>query len=326
MSARFKPGDVTAIIVNYNTPALALDAASSALGAGAARAIIVDNASTDGSLEMFASVEQGKGVPDWIVPPAPLKDAPPVFAKTLAPRLTVIASPDNRGFAAGCNQGLAYWQTRAPTRLGLLLNPDALVAHRALEAFCARLDDPQAGLCGASVVGFDAPHRLQAAGGAHLTSVFHRGRNIAEGLSLDAAPDVAAVEADLSYPLGAAIAFRADYLDTAGFLDERYFLYYEEADWTLSGAPKFRPVWARDAVIYHRYGAASGSERRQAGEPSARSALSDFHMARSRLLFAEKWRPLTSGANKAAAAAQAAMRLMRGRPDNARAVWRALSA
>lgn len=338
------PDDMTIMIVNYNTGPLALDAAFSAIGAGARRAIIVDNASTDGSLSFFEAVSAGQEKGLSQIPPAPLREAPVKFENAaqlqilkpsggapaaLAP-IIVLRSPDNRGFAAGCNQALRFWMAHAQSAAGLLLNPDALVSQGALHAFCARLADDAAGLCGASVVGFEAPHRVQAAGGAHLTSVFHQGRNIGDGLSLDALPDQGTVEAALSYPLGAAIAFRTEYPLTAGLLDERYFLYYEEADWTLAGAAassgRLSPVWARDAIIYHRYGAASGSERRAAGVPSARSALSDFHMARSRLLFAEKWRPISVPVNRAAIGAQAAMRLWRGRGDNAAAVWRALSA
>lgn len=339
MTRKLHPSDVTAIIVNYNTAPFAIDAALSALGAGAARAIIVDNASTDESLSYFAATMTGRVAPLCEVPAAPVDNGDIVFADIQhaandasslgtdgEPRLIVLPSPVNRGFAAGCNQGLAFWRGRVPTRVGLLLNPDALVSANSLEAFCRRLETEDAGLCGASVVEFDAPHRVQAAGGAVMTSMFHQGRNIAEGLAVSELPDPSEVEKILSYPLGASIAFRAEYLDEAGYLDEQYFLYYEEADWTLAGAAsaQLRPVWARDAIVYHRYGAASGSEKRVAGVPSARSTLSDFHMARSRLLFAEKWRPLTKNVNKAAIGAQAATRVWRGRLDNARAVWRAL--
>ena len=62
-------------------------------------------------------------------------------------------------------------------------------------------------------------------------------RNIGEGARFSDSRDAAQTESQLSYPLGAAIAFRRDYLSRAGYLDERYFLYYEEADWALAGGP-----------------------------------------------------------------------------------------
>ena len=60
-----------------------------------------------------------------------------------------------------------------------------------------------------------------------------------------------------------------------------------------------------------------------AGEPSERSPLADYHMTRSRILFALKWRPYLAPLAVAAGGGQAAMRLIRGRRANAEAVFRA---
>ena len=49
-----------AVIVNYNCAPLALDAALSFVGAGGARAVIVDNASTDESADYFSAA-----LSDW---------------------------------------------------------------------------------------------------------------------------------------------------------------------------------------------------------------------------------------------------------------------
>lgn len=314
-----------AVIVNYRCAPLALDAALSFLGDGGARAVIVDNASDDGSPDFIeAALRGGPHVP--AAPPDPLPGRAVRFADAsrLAPgRLTVLRAKTNGGFAAGCNAGLRLLAAAPKIDRLLLLNPDALLAEGALNAFADRLMDDGAGLCGASVVGFDAPHAVQAFGGAAFDAVMMTGRNIGEGETLAKTPDRRSVEARLSYPLGAAIALRKDYLSRAGYLDERYFLYYEEIDWARAGGAAHRPVWAPDAVVYHRYGATSKSERRAAGEPSQRSPLSDYHMTRSRVLFAAKWRPPLAPLAMLAGGAQAARRYMRGRPQNGAAVLRA---
>lgn len=322
-----------AVIVNYNCAPLAIDAALSVIGAahGDARAIIVDSASPDGSAGYFRAVANGRIRP---TPEGPATAPEAVrFAKLssltmslgdaahveLRDDLTIVLAAENRGFAAGCNIGLAAL-AGADCDAILLLNPDALVASTSLDAFRRRLADPAIGLCGASVVGFALPHAVQAFGGARLDPLTLLGENLGAGLALSDAPDTAAIERRLDYPLGAAMAFRPDYLAEAGLLDERYFLYYEEADWALAGAASRRVGWAREAVVYHRYGGATGSARTNAGEASARSALSDYHMARSRLLFAKKWRPHLAPALVGLGQAQALRRLMRGRLDQARAV------
>lgn len=313
-----------AVIVNYRCAPLALDAALSFLGDGGARAVIVDNASDDGSPDYIeAALRGGTHVP--AAPPDPLPGRAVRFADParLAPgRLTVLRSKTNDGFAAGCNAGLRVLAAAPGLDRLLLLNPDALLAEGALNAFADRLNEDRAGLCGGSVVAFDAPHAVQAFGGAAFDAILMTGRNIGEGQPPANPPDRRSVEAQLAYPLGAAIALRKDYLSRAGYLDERYFLYYEEIDWSRAGGAH-RPGWAPGAIVYHRYGATSKSERRAAGEPSQRSPLSDYHMTRSRVLFAAKWRPPLAPLAMLLGGAQAARRYMRGRPKNGAAVLRA---
>ncbi len=339
MTAARAPQRFGAVIVNYAAAPLSLDAALSFLGDGGARAVIVDNQSPDGSRAYFQRALASSS--HYATPPQEPVDGADVEFAALGEletdyvredgrngggrggaRLTVVESPRNGGFAAGCNIGLQLLQSDPSIDAFLLLNPDALLAKGGLGAFAARLIDETAGLCGASVLGFEPPHPVQAFGGA-TTDRLHRGFNIGEGASWADRPPQDVVEATLAYPLGAAMACRRDYLDIAGLLDERYFLYFEEIDWTLSGAPSRRPVWAPDAVVYHRYGGSSGSAKTGAREPSNRSPLSDFHMTRSRILFAQKWRPATAPIARLAGGFQAATRLARGRAANAKAVARA---
>ena len=62
-----------------------------------------------------------------------------------------------------------------------------------LTAFAARLSDGRAGLCGATVVGFESPHPVQAFGGARLHPLLLIGGNIGEGARYADAPDRARV-------------------------------------------------------------------------------------------------------------------------------------
>lgn len=315
------------VIVNYNCAGLALDAALSVLAdEPEARVVIVDNASSDGSLAYFEEVLAGRRKH---IPQAPAGGPVAVrFARLAAlstaiisegettdARLVILKAKTNHGFAAGCNLGLRFLHHPGDTGLRVLLNPDALLARGAMAAFAARLGDSGAGLAGGSVLRFEAPYVAQAFGGARLNPWTLQGGNIGAGRTFANAPEQSVVEAAMDYPLGAAMAFHADYLEQAGPLDERFFLYFEEADWARRGRSS-RPVWARDAVIYHRHGAAAGS-RQAAGK---RGALSDFHMARSRMLYAMKWCPLAVPLIAALSLGQSARRFLRGHRAQARAV------
>ncbi len=323
---------VGVVIVNYNCAALALDAALSVLGDNAAaRIVIVDNASTDNSAAYFESVFCGR------MPHAPQYpvDAPkPVAFSEISQisttivndgastssdaSITVLLARRNRGFAAGCNIGMRFLESAFSPDWVLLLNPDALVATGALSAFRARLADDRSGLCGACVLRFEAPHEAQAFGGARLGRFSLQGKNIGAGRLLSAAPQREEAERAMDYPLGAAMAFRRDYRDHAGDLDERYFLYFEEADWARRGGRSRPPVWAPEAVVYHRHGAAAGSRER----PGRRAPLSDYYMARSRMAYAVKWRPALVPWIAALSLAQAVRRVIRGDWPQSRAVIR----
>jgi hypothetical protein len=290
--------------------------------------VIVDNGSTDRSRDYLENVFKGVQRHDR----EPFEASPaPVFANLQqthkeiierpgdisAAALTVIAVQENQGFAAGCNIGLKALMACKDFDQYLLLNPDALLTKGSLAAFARRLADPETGLCGASVLRYEAPHEAQAFAGAAMHRWTLLGDNIGAGKMLHEAPRQQAVEAMLSYPLGAAMACRSDYIDYAGLLDERYFLYYEEADWAQAGSKKYHTVWAPGAVVYHRHGAAAGSRQKNGG----RSPLADYHMARSRMLFAAKWRPELLPVLVLSGAVQAARRLLRGHGRQARSVF-----
>jgi len=322
------------VIVNYNCARFALDAALSVLGDDpGACVVIVDNASTDDSLSYFQGVK-AKNIQHETAPPA-VTNASPSFAaiddatlaivdeNSPAPKrsaITIVAAKNNAGFAAGCNIGMRYLQKIVDPDLFLLLNPDAVIGAGTLRAFAGRLKEKSAGLCGASVLRFEDPGCVQALGGAHLDPFTLLGENIAAGPASYPQPARDAVEASISYPLGAAMAFRKDYLESVGYLDERFFLYYEEADWAQRGRPRFRPVWAPGAIVYHRHGAAAGSRVASGRRAAHRSPLSDYHMARSRMLYALKWRPWLAPVLMGGGVIQSVRRLARGHWRQARAV------
>ena len=319
-----------AVIVNYNCAVYSLSAALSVLGNDdKSYVVIVDNASTDDSLVYFrqafsGEIEHQSHAPDEANPSCDFASltahAPMIVdegeAVDGASRLVVMRAKSNGGFAAGCNIGLRHLRAHVDPAFYLLLNPDALLASGALAAFAERLSAPGVGLCGASVLRHENPTIAQAFGGAALHPLTLLGANIGAEGDVSTAPEKSEVEASLSYPLGAAMAFKKDYLNIAGFLDERFFLYYEEADWVRRAYPRLKPVWAPGAVIYHRHGATAGSRLK----PGTRSPLADYHMVRSRMLYALKWRPLLAPLLMASGLVQALRRLLRGQTKQARAI------
>ena len=103
-----------------------------------AQIIVVDNASTDGTIQAFRHSTHGG-------------DSRPAADRgiELTADVQVISNPDNRGFAAGCNQGAV----EAQGDIVAFLNPDAFVVGGALTALATHLRaDPGIGLIGCRIV------------------------------------------------------------------------------------------------------------------------------------------------------------------------------
>ena len=193
------------------------------------RVRVVDNGSTDGSVESL---------------------------RAAFPGIEVQALPENRRFAGGNNAGLAA-ALAAGADAVMLLNNDTEADPALIERLVMALDqDPAAGAA-APLIYFAAPsQRIWYAGGrcdVTLAHTSHRGlRQIDHG-------QYRAVEST-GYLTGCGlIATRAAW-ERVGPLDERYHLYAEDADWSLRArAAGFRLLFVPTARLWHKVSASSGA-------------------------------------------------------------------
>ncbi|MDX9976262.1 MAG: glycosyltransferase family 2 protein [FCB group bacterium] len=152
------------------------------------------------------------------------------------PGVKLIRSPRNLGFAGGCNVGIRFARELPGVDHVLLLNNDTECAEDLVERLAAELDDPRVGLVGTPMV--EGEHRVAVAAGKRLW------RPLA--LPLAARPG-----GRLDYLSGACLLIRGEVLRGVGLLDEGFFFFFEDADysrrvrqagWKLavaSGAPLF---------------------------------------------------------------------------------------
>lgn len=169
-------------------------------------AIVVDNASTDGTRELVESH---------------------------FPETQVVSSP-NLGFAYGNNRGLEL----AHARYLLLLNPDTRVVEGSFRELIDLLDArPEVGLAGVRQVSAEGelwptirrfPSASRALGEALFSERWPIHPRWAGERVLD--PSVYGTEVEQDWPCGAFMLIRREALLSAGLLDERFFLYSEEPD------------------------------------------------------------------------------------------------
>lgn len=251
------PSSLGIVIVNYRTPALAIEClrslAPEVARAPGTRVVVVDGGSADGSAERLAGA---------------------IATEEWTPWVTLLCVTENRGFSAGNNAGLAVLLADpSPPALLLLLNPDTIVRPGALEALVAFADaNPAAGIVGS---------RLEHRDGTRQDSAFRFHSLLSQlddSLRLGIVSRVLApwrlvlppsdVACRAGWVSGASLLVRREVLDRIGLLDDGYFLYYEEVDLCLRAARAGWECWyePRSRVV-HLVGQSTGVDPSSAERP-----------------------------------------------------------
>jgi hypothetical protein len=243
--------DLAIIIVNWNVRDLLAgclrsveaDLARSRL---AAQVWVVDNASTDGSVEMLRR--------DF-------------------PQVKLIASPRNLGFAAGNNAALRAlgFDASAPEAnlpaLALLLNPDTVVQPGALLTLVEFMQaTPAAGLVGPRLEFGDGSFQHGAFAWPGLWQLAIEllplpGRLVESRLNgrYPRALYQAGQPFRVGHPLGAAMGVRGEAIRQVGLLDEQFHMYAEEVDWAKRlTAAGWQAYCVPAAVVTHFGGQSTG--------------------------------------------------------------------
>ncbi len=219
--------------------------------------VVADNESTDGTAELVAS---------------------------RFPQARVVRCP-NRGFAHGNNRALMT----TDARFVLFLNPDTEVVEGTFEGLLRRLErEPEIGLAGVRQV--DADDNLWPSARRFPTAL----RALCEALGSEQWPlrpawagerelDLRLYddEFDCDWTSGSYMLARREALESAGVLDERFFIYSEETDlclriknagWRIRHLPQM--------TIVHHAGKAGPSPRMESQSAYARRQYAAKHFTR----------------------------------------------
>lgn len=240
------PADLAIVILNYRTPEMTADCLRSLAPEAAAlsglQAIVVDNASGDGSAEAISATISENGW-QWA---------------------TVLPLPTNGGFSAGNNAAIRRVLAQpSPPRWIMLLNSDTLVRPGA----CAELirvgeSHPAAGLIGP---------RLEWPDGQPQVSCFRNISPLTELLAAAATGPVTRLfrrqdvpipqpddATDIQWLSFACVLIRSKVVDRIGLMDEGYFMYYEDVDYCRRArAAGWGMFFAAHACVVHLQGASS---------------------------------------------------------------------
>lgn len=268
--------DLSICIVNWNTETQLRECLRSLYAGTEAisfEIFVIDNASSDGSVEMV---------------------------RTLFPEVFLLANQRNRGFAAANNQAIRL----ATGRYVILLNPDTVIHRGALETMVQFMDGrPEAGVIGCKLLNADGSiqHSIRRfptfSVALHDSTILGRLSVFRERVldfkmkdfTFDSVTEVDAT-------CGAALLVRKDLLGDVGPLDEGYFIFIEELDLCRRIRARGHKIYfVPDAVITHL----GGESRRQnpnelvmVGQRSLMRYFTKFEGPKKTFLFKILYKPL----------------------------------
>lgn len=252
--------DLSVVILNYNTRDLLRACLRSVFASdvpGGLAVIVVDNCSHDDSAAMVEAE---------------------------FPQARLIRSPRNGGFAFGNNQGLRV----AEGRYLLLLNPDTEVPPDAFSTLLRFMDEhSEAGVCGPRLLradgsldlacrrSFPAPdvsfYRIVG-----LSKLFPHHRRFARyNLTYLDEHELAEVDS----VVGACMMVRREAMEQAGLLDEDFFMYGEDLDWSYR-------IKAHGWTVYYNPAATVLHYKRESAKQRPVKTISEFY--RAMLIFHKK--------------------------------------
>ncbi len=241
---------VLAVTLNWRQAAVTLECVR-ALGAMTTTAaldiLVIDNGSGDGSAE--------------------------ALRRELPPGVALLALPQNLGFGRGNNVGLRR-ALDGGYDYALLINNDAFAAPDMLDRLLAAAG-PTVALVSPKIYYEARPDTLWFAGGRRrrrTLDIAGTGRGQVDGPAW-------AADRDADYLLGTCLLVNLAAIAAVGLFDERYFMYFEDLDWSLRlQQAGYRLRLAAAAHLCHRVAAGSGG---------LESPFRRYHLARSGVIF---WR------------------------------------
>ena len=216
---------MVAVVLNWNAAEETIECVRSLLSSSYRnlRIVIVDNASTDDSVECLA---------------------------TTFPSLNIVSNSINSGYAGGNNLGIT-WALHAGAEYILIVNNDVVVDTHLIMQLVEKIRiDKKVGIVTGKVYYKDNHHRVYSGAGR-----FDRWRcsGVNKGTMFDrmSSDDK---DREVSFVSGVLFLARAEIFTKIGLLDEKYFMYFEDLDFSRKVSKQYSLLYTPQAIAYHKSG------------------------------------------------------------------------
>lgn len=256
--SRFQLPKVVSVVLNWNNPQDTLACLDSLkqLDYPNHQVLVIDNGSIDNSVVILA-----KSIP-----------ADPQFA--------LLTTGKNLGFSGGANYGIAAALQLEAVYIWLL-NNDTEVAPDCLSVMVHAMEQQaEVGIAGCKIFLQSQREIIWHAGATFRHWV---GQPLHYGMGADRHDPRYLQNRVVDYVTGCSLLIRKAVIDTVGKMDDRFYLYYEEADLCYRARQQgWQILYVADAKMWHKVaGSSSGFHERT------------YYEVRNRLLFTRKHRSRT---------------------------------
>jgi hypothetical protein len=183
----------------------------------------------------------------------------------------------NLGYAGGNNYGIGIAKSDDPDYI-FILNPDAQVSSDCIGKLVKRMEQEKEIALISPIIYYHGTNKIWF-GGSYIR--WYSGETIQINMGqLDAGHIMKRRYTERVN--GCAMLIRTEATKKVGLMDERYFLYYEESDWSVRFAEKgYKNGLEPTAQVWHKTSSSTGGST---------SPLYQYYMSRNRLLFIWKHR------------------------------------
>ena len=187
--------------------------------------IVVDNGSTDGSSDTI---------------------------RERYPEVHLIRNDRNLGFAAGNNEGIRRALDHGAEMVWLLNNDTVVEKSTLSQLVTAAMESQMIGLASPIIRYYDEPEAIQFCG-SYIDWENKRIVKMSDPVK----------DNDLNMPIclwGTALFIKRDLIEKIGYLNEKYFAYHEDEDYSMRAVMAgFRNIVEHRAIIYHKNSRSTGS-------------------------------------------------------------------
>lgn len=217
---------VEIVILNYNNWNDTLKCIKSSLKINYSNysIVLVDNASTDNSCELLIEA---------------------------FPKLNIIKSTINGGYANGMNLGINYALKNGADYI-VILNNDTIVTENFLNNLMITAYSKEKIGIVSPKVGYIGQEDTLYCGGGNFSKLKCTGVAEYQGKSFE---KYATENREINFAEGCCLLVKREVFEKVGLFEEKFFMYFEDVEFSERVTKYFKIMFCSDAVIYHKSGA-----------------------------------------------------------------------